>query len=81
MARIAPVEGLRATTEPRRPARASQAACCTWGLMVSSIAPPFWVSPVMSDLMRLENREGSWPLSTEFSARSSPVIEAKAVEK
>ena len=29
MARIAPVEGLRATTEPRRPARASQAACWT----------------------------------------------------
>ena len=81
MARMAPLLGSRATTLPRRPDRASQAACCTWGLMVSSMAPPFWVSPVMSDLMRLENREGSWPLSTVFSARSSPVIEAKTVEK
>jgi len=81
MARMAPVEGSRATTLPRRPSRASHAACCTLGSMVSSMAPPCWVSPVMSALTRLENRAGSWPLSTEFSARSSPVIEAKAVEK
>ena len=81
MARMAPVDGSSATTLPRRPFRAFQAACCTCESMVSSIAPPCWVSPVMRALTRLENRVGSWPLSTEFSARSSPVSEAKVVEK
>ena len=77
MARIAPVEGLRATTEPRRPARASQAACWTSGSIVSSREPPRWVCPVMRDLTRLEKSEGSSPLSSLLPACSMPVMEAK----
>ena len=49
--------------------------------MVSSTAPPFCDPPVTRVLIREENKEGSSPLSTEFSSRSRPVIEAKAGEK
>ena len=76
-----PVLGSRATTEPRRPPRASQAAFWTTGLMVSSTVPPCWLPPVIRERTREENRAGSSPLRTEFSARSIPVMEAKVVEK
>ena len=46
MARMAPVFGSSATTAPCRFPSASQAACCTFGSIVVSIAAPFGFCPV-----------------------------------
>ena len=75
------MDGSSATTAPlhARPLQpsdiASQAACCTCGLMVVSTLPPRGSRPVKKSASRRPNSRSSEPLRMESSARSRPELE------
>jgi hypothetical protein len=72
MARIRPVLGSMATTEPDLLPRREYASVCSFGLMDVSIdAPRFWL-PEISDLNLFHHRLSDWPLSSSFLDASTP---------
>ena len=74
MARISPVFGRSATTEPVKPLPSSwlYAVCWTSGSMVSTTLPPLGSRPVIRSESRRPNSRSSLPLSTPSVARSIP---------
>ncbi len=73
-ARIAPVDGSRAATAPRRPRSPSYAARCIDALTVVTTSPPGWRPRVNSFQKGSGASSGSVPESTSSSAFSSSVV-------